>query len=117
MQRPTFSTQLRTFIIEVYIGHRASIERDAIEHARIDDCARPTDGVGDGRDEHTAFAANQKICGSVCKTIVPNLGGITDLDGETTGRGPMYPPRHGADNRAEVPCPSFYARDRAIDSD
>src|SRR5580658_4609268 len=42
--------------------------------------------VGDCRDEHTAFTANQEIRGPMCETIVPNLGGILDVDGEIARR-------------------------------
>jgi hypothetical protein len=42
--------------------------------------------VGDCRDEHTTFGANHEIRGPMRETIVPNPGGILDVDGETTRR-------------------------------
>jgi hypothetical protein len=42
--------------------------------------------VGDCRDKHTAFNANQEIRGPMCETIVLNLGGIVDGDGEIARR-------------------------------
>ena len=76
----------RAFVIKVHIGHRGPIQRDAIEYACIDDCALSLGSVGDCRDEHTAFTANQEIRGPMCETIVPNLGGILDIDGEIARR-------------------------------
>jgi hypothetical protein len=35
---------------------------------------------------NTAYAANQEIRGPMCETIVPNLGGILGVDGETACR-------------------------------
>jgi hypothetical protein len=80
MQGSPIGSLWRAFVIKVHIGHRGPIQRDAIEYACIDDCALSLGSVGDGRDEHTAFTANQEIRGPMRKTIVPNLGGIPDVD-------------------------------------
>src|SRR5205807_10362621 len=62
------------------------IQRDAIKYACIDDCALSVGRVGDSRDEHAAFTTNQEIRGPMCEPIVPNLGGILDVDGKFARR-------------------------------
>src|SRR5580698_3477957 len=86
MQRSSIGSLCRTFVIKVHIGHRGPIWRDAIEYARIDDCALSMGSIGDCGDEHTAFTANQEIRGPMCKTIVPYLGGILDVNGKVARR-------------------------------
>src|ERR1700722_3009114 len=86
MQGSSIRSLLRAFVIKVHIGHRGPIQRDAIEYACIDDCALSLGSVGDCRDEHTAFTANQEIRGPMRETIVPNLRGIPNVDGEIARR-------------------------------
>jgi hypothetical protein len=86
MQGSSIGSLWRAFVIKVHIGHRGPIQRDAIEYAGVDHCALSLGSAGDCRDEYTAFTANQEIRGPMCETVVPGLGGILDLDGETARR-------------------------------
>jgi hypothetical protein len=80
MARTPFSSLDRSFVIEVYIGHFAPVERNTVKHPRIDDRARAFDCVSESCDEHAAFAAKHELRSFLCEAIVPNLGRITDLE-------------------------------------
>jgi predicted RNA binding protein YcfA (HicA-like mRNA interferase family) len=82
----TLSPLNRRLIIEMHIGYLAEIQRNAVEHSRIDDRTRTTGSLGSRRHEHTAFAAQHELRGFLCEAVVPNLCSITNLEFDLTRR-------------------------------
>jgi hypothetical protein len=70
----------RRLIIELHIGHPAEIQRNTVEHSRIDDGTRAGGSFGGCRHENTAFAAQHELCGFVFEAVVPDPGSITNLE-------------------------------------
>jgi hypothetical protein len=67
-------------IIEMHIGHLAEIQRNTVDHSRIDDGTRTSGSLGSSRHENTAFAAQHELCGFLCEAVVPHPGSITNLE-------------------------------------
>ena len=77
--RTPLGTLHRRLIIEMRVDHRVEIERNAVQHPHIDDCARTRRGVGECRDEYAAFGANEKLGRPVRKAIATHLGFVRDV--------------------------------------
>jgi hypothetical protein len=70
----------RRFIIEMHVGHLVEIQRNTVEHSRIDDGIRTGGGFAGRGDENTAFAAQHELCGFVSEAVVPDPGVVADLE-------------------------------------
>jgi hypothetical protein len=76
----TLSPLNRRLIIEMRIGHLAEIQRNTVDHSRIDDGTRTSGSLGSSRHENTAFAAQHELSGFLCEAVVPDPGSITNLE-------------------------------------
>jgi hypothetical protein len=76
----------RSFVIEVRVGHVIEVQRNTLQHPRIDDRTRASRGVRDRCNKYAAFAAKQEISSLLCKAIMPNLGGVANVERDFPGR-------------------------------